>query len=284
MRDPFKNAAETFEELKTRFQSGDLSRQQFIDEMKKLRIKDAQGRFWMIGAQTGKWYYFDGRDWVVSDPPESKDKGPVCLFCGHENKEGDMICGRCGGNLDGPADPALDRCPDCGGPLEKPLLTCPRCRPQDPGEKTVEIVRLDDPLPGRDGDYILRAVKPASLFRFLGAFGALAGAAYGVFAGATGSPPATAAASLPAAILDQQGRLLGGIIDGLAGAAAGFLLLGLAGLFLASLGNLLLSAGGGLKIRLTSPVTAAASQSRPGSEREDKSLERDNLGFNLLDD
>ncbi len=274
MRDQFKSAAETFDELKKRFQAGDLSRQQFIDEMKKLRLKDAQGRYWMIGAQTGKWYYFDGRDWVISEPPLSKDKGPVCLFCGHENKDGDKICGRCGGNLEGRPDPAIDRCLECGGPLDKPLMTCPHCEPHGSEVKTVDIVRLNESQPVRDGIYVVRSVTPASLFRFLGVFGGLAGAAYGVFAGATGSLPVLAASRLPEAIAGQQGKLMGAVIDGLAGAAIGFLALGLAGIVMACLANLLLAASGGVNLKLASP----------GEKKPAPSSDRDNLGFNLLGD
>lgn len=284
MRDPFKSAAETFDELKKRFQAGDLSRQQFVDEMKKLRLKDAQGRFWMIGAQTGKWYFFDGRDWVASDPPISKDKGPVCLFCGHENKEGAAACGRCGGSLEGPADRALDRCPDCGGPLEKPLMICPRCEPRGSEAKTMEIIRLDEPLPARDGIYVVRALMPASLFRFMGALGGLAGAIYGAFAGATGSLPAAAAARLPEVIAGQQGRLLGALIDGLAGAAAGALGLGLAGIVLACLANLLLAAGGGIKLKLSAPGAASSKVSSQGDDKSGPAPDQDGLGFNLLND
>lgn len=284
MRDPFKSAAETFDELKKRFQSGDLSRPQFIDEMKKLRLKDAQGRYWMIGAQTGKWYFFDGRDWVVSDPPVAGDKGPVCLFCGHENKEGAGTCGRCGGSLEGPGDHLPDRCPDCGGPLEKPLMICPRCEPKGAEAKTMEIVRLDDPPRARAGIYIARSVSPGSMFRFLAALGGLAGAIYGAFAGATGSLPAAAASRLPAAIAGQQGKLLGALIDGLAGSAAGALGLGLAGVVLACLLNLLLAVSGGIKIELAAPGAPSPKESPSGEDKGGPASDRDGLGFNLLND
>jgi hypothetical protein len=277
MRDPFRAAVSTFEELKKRFQAGDLSRQQFIDEMKKLRLKDGQGRYWMIGAQTGKWYYFDGRDWIASEPPESRDKGPVCVFCGHENKANASVCGRCGGTLEGRMDLDLEKCPECGGLLDKPLMTCPRCDAKGSDIKTVEIVKLNGLALVQDGIYVIRAVKPVSLLRFLGALGGLAGAAYGVFAGATGSLAAIAASQLPAAIRDQQGKLLGAVIDGLGGAAAGFLVLGLAGIVIACLLNVLLAMSGGLKIQLAAPAAVPA-------EKESKSSDRDNLGFNLLND
>ena len=74
MEKSFSQVNEAFDTLKAKFQTGEISRQEFIDEMKKLRIRDDEGRFWMIGAQTGKWYYFDGKDWIQSEPPSQKDQ------------------------------------------------------------------------------------------------------------------------------------------------------------------------------------------------------------------
>jgi len=38
--------------------------QRLADEM----IQDGQGTWWMIGYRTGKWYYFDGTEWVQKHP------------------------------------------------------------------------------------------------------------------------------------------------------------------------------------------------------------------------
>jgi hypothetical protein len=280
MRDPFQAAVSTFEELKRKFESGDLSRQQFIDEMKKLRLKDDQGRYWMIGAQTGRWYYFDGRDWIASDPPPVKDKGVVCLFCGFENKARAESCGRCGGTLEGKPDAGPQKCPECGETLSRPLMTCPHCEPKVADLKGVEIVRLESGFLGRDGVYVLRAVKPFSLALVLAVLGALSGAVYGAFAGATGSLAGAIASLLPAAVLDQQGKLIGAVIDGSGGAATGFLLAGLSGWLLALLLNFVLKISGGLKLRLTVPYREGA---EPQAEEADGG-DRDGLGFNLLKD
>ncbi len=280
MHDSFQAAVSTFEELKKKFEAGGLSRQQFIDEMKRLRLKDAQGRYWMIGAQTGRWYYFDGRDWIASDPPPVKDKGTVCVFCGFENKAGADSCGRCGGTLDGKPDAGAEKCPDCGETLSKPLMTCPRCEPKGADLKGVEIVRLESGSLGRDGIYVVRAVKPFSLALVLGVLGALSGAVYGAFAGATGSLAASIASLLPPAVLDLQGKLLGAVIDGSGGAAAGFLLVGLSGWLLAHLLNFVLKITGGLKLRFTVPYREGAEPAAGEAEESD----RDGLGFNLLKD
>jgi hypothetical protein len=31
-------------------------------------IQDDQGRWWMVGAASGKWYVYDGQNWIAGDP------------------------------------------------------------------------------------------------------------------------------------------------------------------------------------------------------------------------
>ena len=52
----FKDVEAVFSRMKRRFRGS----------LKQLRIKDEEGRFWMIGPQSGKWYFFEGKDWVQS--------------------------------------------------------------------------------------------------------------------------------------------------------------------------------------------------------------------------
>ena len=82
----FSRVNDAFGTLKARFQAGEIARQEFIDEMKKLRIRDEEGRFWMIGAQTGKWYFFDGKEWIQSEPPSQAARAAICIYCGFENR------------------------------------------------------------------------------------------------------------------------------------------------------------------------------------------------------
>lgn len=58
-----------FYELKGRLDVGAITEEQFKSEIEKLRFQDAQNRWWMIGAQSGKWYTFDGTRWIPSQPP-----------------------------------------------------------------------------------------------------------------------------------------------------------------------------------------------------------------------
>ncbi len=279
MSNPFQDVLDAFEGLKSQFQAGQISRQQFVEEMKKLRIKDGQGRFWMIGAQTGKWYYFDGRDWIAAEPPMPREERAPCAFCGFENKADADICARCGGTLSAKEDRAIDRCPQCGTPLRPPFLTCPRCAPKAAESGTVEFVSLAEEI-AAGGEVIIRSVRPFSFFRVFGALGLLAGAIFGAFVGATAALGGKILTSLPEVIRGQQGKLMGGIIDGAAGAVAGFLVLGIFGLLLGGLVNFSLAVGGGLKLKLGWPRAGEKSPSAAPSENEKESS--DSLGFNLL--
>jgi tetratricopeptide (TPR) repeat protein len=59
-----------FFELKGKLVVGQLTEDEFKREMEKLRFQDSQGRWWMIGAQSGRWYYYDGTRWLLGQPPE----------------------------------------------------------------------------------------------------------------------------------------------------------------------------------------------------------------------
>lgn len=59
-----------FFELKGKLAVGQITEQEFKHELEKLRFQDPHGRWWMIGAQSGRWYYYDGARWLLGDPPD----------------------------------------------------------------------------------------------------------------------------------------------------------------------------------------------------------------------
>jgi len=303
MERSFAQINEAFDALKARFQAGEIPRQEFIDEMKKLRIRDDEGRFWMIGAQTGKWYYFDGKDWILSEPPSQLDKAAVCIYCGFENKLEAAACARCGGTIG--EEPT--KCPDCGAPLRRPFMTCPKCGTV-PGGATAETHRETPlipvtpvrvavrrpahfetepaapaegeppaaPPPARTeapdaaahaatGRLVIRWIQPASLFFFWGVFGLLAGIIAGAFVGATGALKAQLG-FLPGSLLQLQGTLFGALIDAVAGGILGFLAFGSLAFVFGHLANLILTVIGGIEIRTGRPEAAKFKKNRK-SER-----------------
>jgi hypothetical protein len=65
----FSRVETEFVRLKAQFERGILTEQEFKSRLDELMIEDNQGRWWILGYQTGLWYYHDGEKWVQSEPP-----------------------------------------------------------------------------------------------------------------------------------------------------------------------------------------------------------------------
>jgi hypothetical protein len=64
--------------LRRDFQAGKLDEATFAAAVDRLGFQDEQGRCWLIGLQTGAWYYYDGQNWHVGNPrtlPPLVDQG-----------------------------------------------------------------------------------------------------------------------------------------------------------------------------------------------------------------
>jgi len=72
----FQELQRRYNELREQFDAGEISEEAFREEIEGLQLKDEQGRYWTIGAQSGKWYRYDGRRWVQETPlPMTKHQG-----------------------------------------------------------------------------------------------------------------------------------------------------------------------------------------------------------------
>lgn len=60
-----------FLRLRRLYFEGKISLKELVTELKKLRVRDNEGKFWTIGAQSGQWYYFNGQNWIRAEPPLS---------------------------------------------------------------------------------------------------------------------------------------------------------------------------------------------------------------------
>ncbi len=65
----FAEVEQRFFELKGRLVAGLITQAAFEAAVRELALRDAAGRLWTIGAQTGKWYYLTGDAWVEAQPP-----------------------------------------------------------------------------------------------------------------------------------------------------------------------------------------------------------------------
>ncbi len=75
--DPFRRAEDEYLRLKGRLAAGRIAREQLEAVLKQLMLQDAQGRFWMLGADSGKWYVNDGQSWVEAQPPAAGTGTPA---------------------------------------------------------------------------------------------------------------------------------------------------------------------------------------------------------------
>jgi hypothetical protein len=254
MSGSFRDVEASFQSLRRRFRDKEISRREFIDQLKKMRLRDSQGRFWMIGAQSGRWYFFDGQDWVQSDPPSEGSGRGRCPACGLEIEGGAETCAGCGALLRekascptrGASLPGLNHgCPSCGGESESSLLEA---------EILSQAPRMD---------FVVRRLRPAPVFLFGGGTGLLFGLVLGVFAGASGFFSGMAG-RLPDALGMLQGTLMGGVVFAVLGGLLGFLALGMVGFLLALLFNALAAILGGFPVNLErSPLNRKGSEKAP---------------------
>ncbi len=81
--DQFKRVEDEYFRLKGLLAAGRITPEQFEVALKELPFQDAEGRYWMIGADSGKWYLHNGVSWVEANPfpPPAPRKSPL-LFVG----------------------------------------------------------------------------------------------------------------------------------------------------------------------------------------------------------
>ncbi|MGB2764076.1 MAG: hypothetical protein WBC02_02390 [Candidatus Aminicenantaceae bacterium] len=241
MHKKFLDLEEALDQLKRDFWRQKISRQEFIDQVKKLQLKDDQGRFWMIGIRSGLWYCYNGKEWVQSEPPSIMDGKVICIYCGFENKLDTEACSRCGRGLEKKED-LLQKSARLSQHSSHELLH---------GEDEREFEEREEEIPGgeRNTSFIFRSLSPISFLVFSGTLGLIVGLILGVLTGATDYFSGIAKI-LPAFIYGAKGNLLGGIIYAGLGAVFGFIAFGFLGFCLALLINFVSSFVGGVKISI----------------------------------
>ena len=225
MADQFRDAETTFTLLRKKFKEKKISQQEFADSLKQLRIKDDEGRFWVIGAQSGKWYAFENGEWIEAKPPSQMEKKAICIACGFENDLEAEFCARCG-NRHG------DGAPETAAEADGTDAAAP-----------VEAV------PGKmGGEVIVRSFDVMSFLWFFGVLGLFAGILLGLLAGVTGLF-AGIITRLPGFFTDHHGDLLGALAFSVIGGVLGFAAGAAAGAAAAAISNGILSLVGGIRLR-----------------------------------
>ncbi len=84
----FLNIESKYKDLKSQLESGAIDKEVLKSELKKLMVRDEQGNYWMIGSNTGKWYFYDGKEWKEKNPyaQENNDFSRTQQFSHEESK------------------------------------------------------------------------------------------------------------------------------------------------------------------------------------------------------
>lgn len=64
----YKRAEDEYFKLKGQLSTGRITQEQFEAKLHDLMVQDGQGRYWMLGADTAKWYRHDGETWTEAQP------------------------------------------------------------------------------------------------------------------------------------------------------------------------------------------------------------------------
>jgi hypothetical protein len=92
--------------IKTAFDKGEISSIDAYQLLADQYVVDTQGRIWLVGYQSGKWYYFESEQWTQSSKPPSEEslvreeQAPeACQVCNHA-LQGETVCPNCGAEID----------------------------------------------------------------------------------------------------------------------------------------------------------------------------------------
>jgi len=246
----FKDVEKEFLELKRKFKQKKISEREFKDRLKTLRLRDQKGRCWTIGAQTGKWYFFDGQNWVSAKPPSLQDKKAICIYCGYENDLESKVCAFCGGKVE---ENELSELPKLTPELKNNnKITPPENNTPQFLKENVKLVLQDQAQEEEEEEeitYNLRSLNVFSHMIFTGWIGFFIGMIISVFMGVTNLFSGITN-MFPAFLREFQGKLLGGLIYGGLGGVFGFAILAILGIIGVLFINMILSLVGGIRINL----------------------------------
>lgn len=73
----FAQVESKYKELRREHDAGALTEDEFKAQLEELMIEDEEGKWWIIGYETGNWYYHDGAKWVQSELPKPAPVAPL---------------------------------------------------------------------------------------------------------------------------------------------------------------------------------------------------------------
>jgi len=73
----FRQAEQEYHRLKAQYDAGQLSEERMRAALSDLMVQDDQGRWWVLGYETGTWYVHDGEKWIPGEPPATATTAPT---------------------------------------------------------------------------------------------------------------------------------------------------------------------------------------------------------------
>ena len=65
----FREVERRVARLRDQYSAGQITRQELKARLRELMLLDDQGRWWMLGVESNKWYVNQGGEWVEAEPP-----------------------------------------------------------------------------------------------------------------------------------------------------------------------------------------------------------------------
>jgi len=232
----FKKVKEKFNDLINSYENEEISKEELKKSLRELMVRDSEGKLWSLGEKSGHWYYLEEGKWKRGIPQEEIDEekeGKKCPNCGFLNPSGAKLCGNCGKFF----DKKELRCPNCKTLIKSGTNYCPYCgfqvgKKEIAGLKNKEIVKLQ--------------FKSFSLF-FAG-MGLFLGIIFGCYLGVS-SVSLAFLNKLPTFFQTIRGGIKGGMLYGVMGAVAGFILFGIIGWLFAGIYNFISFLFGGAVVK-----------------------------------
>src|SRR5215212_11075773 len=66
----FEEADRRYAELKRLHEAGEITEEEFDEQLKQSMVQDEGGRWWSKSRKSGAWHYNDGNAWIPGTPPD----------------------------------------------------------------------------------------------------------------------------------------------------------------------------------------------------------------------
>lgn len=241
----FKDIEEKYQELKLKLSTGEINSEELKKELKKMIILDQDGKYWMIGSKSGKWYVYNGTEWnesnpyeedlfktqpVIKDESEETEREIPDEFKEEKKEESDFVI-----------------CKNCKSKITPHSIYCQICGlNQKETEKETGLREA-----GRESDLLIKSIKITSFVFFLGGLGlvigVLLGATFGIFNIWDGFLK-----QFPVMLQETRGKIQGGLIFAALGGISGFIIFSLISLAAGYIYNAISYFFGGIRIKIKS--------------------------------